>query len=76
MSVTKTYTLTVKYERDTAGLVTQKGAQGETGTVPVLSESDPEFEKLEALVLSAISGVVPISQGITSAHIVGSVSET
>jgi len=76
MSVEKTFSITVKFSRDDAGGTTAKGAQGEVAVTPELAESDPEFEKLEALVLSAISGVVPISQGITSAHIVGSVSET
>ena len=76
MSVEKTYSITIKYEKDTAGLVTQKGDIGETGTIPVLAESDPEYTEIQKKVLSAIQGTIPLSQGIVSAHIVVEVSET
>ena len=61
MAVTKTYSISIKYSRD----------DGET-----LLETDLKFTELRKVILEAINGVVPISQGITSAHIVGEVSET
>jgi len=76
MSVTKTYAITIKFSRDDAGLVTQKGAQGEVGTVPAMTENDLECKGLAASVKKSIEGVVPVSCGVASAHIVGSVSES
>lgn len=81
MSVTKTYSLTIKYERGDAGSKHEvpartHGAEATSYTVPALSESDQAYKELQKIILSRINNVVPVSQGINSAHIVGEVSET
>lgn len=61
MAITKTYALTVSYDRDDGG---------------TLSESDLEYTELQKKIVKRVTAVVPISQGITSCHIVGSVVES
>lgn len=57
----KIYTMTVKYSRD----------DGEA-----LADTDLEATELRKHIKKAVGEVVPISRGILSAHIVGSVSES
>lgn len=60
-TVEKTYSITIKYSRD----------DGKD-----LTDSDLEYTTLRAKIMKSIAETVPISQGILSAHIVGSVSES
>jgi len=76
MSVEKTYSLTVKYEKSTAGLKTSGAEQGSTKTISALTESDHEYTELRKIILKRIAETVPVSQGVVSAHIVGEVSES
>lgn len=76
MSVEKTFSITIKFEKDTKGLKTSGSSQGSSKTIAALSESDAEYDTIKAIVLKAINGVVPVSQGAVSAHISGSVSES
>jgi hypothetical protein len=76
MSVEKTFSITIKFERDTVGLSTSGSSQGSSKTIAALSESDDEYTTLKAIVLKRVTAVVPISQGDVSAHIVGSVVES
>ena len=78
MSVTKTYQIVIKYEKDDAGFKgsRREGSTFSSYTEPELSESDLAYEELQKIVLERIQNVVPISQGSTSAHIVGTVSES
>lgn len=59
--IRKTYSITIKYSRD-------DGAD--------LSPTDLEFTELRKKILERIAKIVPISQGILSAHIVGEISES
>lgn len=59
-SFNKTYTLTVKYSRDDG---------------KALADTDLEATELRKHVKKAVGEVVPVSRGILSAHIVGTVSE-
>lgn len=59
-SITKTYSITVKYSRDDEGAIT---------------DTDLEYTELRAHVMKKIGQAVPVSRGILSAHISGSVSE-
>lgn len=59
-SFNKTYTITIKYQRD---------------DLATLVDADLEATELRTLLKKNIGEVVPASRGILSAHIVGSVSE-
>ena len=59
-SFNKTYTITIKYQRD---------------DLATLTDADLEATELRTLIKKRVEGVVPASRGILSAHIVGSVSE-
>jgi len=61
MAITKTYTLNVSYDRDDE---------------ESLSESDLEYIELQKKIMKRVADVVPISAGIVSCHIVGTVSES
>jgi len=74
MAVQKTYSIVIKYERGDAGLV--QDVRGVKSTQAALSESDPEYTEIRKIVLARIADVVPVSQGIISANIVGEVSES
>ena len=56
----KTYTITVKYQRD---------------DLATLTDADLEAEQLRTVIKKRVEEVVPASRGILSAHIVGEVSE-
>jgi len=60
-SFNKTYTVTVKYQRD---------------DLATLTDADLRATELRKIIKARVEGVVPASQGILSAHIVGSVSES
>ena len=79
MSVEKTYSITIEYEKDNVGQTgKRRGADGafEDYTIGALSESDDAYTELQKVVLKRIQSVVPVSQGVNSAHISGTVSET
>lgn len=81
MSVQKTYTIVIKYEKGDAGTEHQvpagtRGKEATSYTVPVLDSGDLAYTELRKIVLKRLNNVVPVSQGITSAHIVGTVSES
>ena len=59
-TVTKTYSITVRYSKDDSGN---------------LGASDLAYTELRAKIIKKLGQVVPMSQGNTSAHIVGSVTE-
>lgn len=59
--IEKTYSITVKYSRDDVG---------------TLADTDLEYTELRSHIMKKIGQAVPVSRGILSAHIVGSVSET
>jgi len=61
MSVQKTYSITIEYSKD----------DGET-----LSESNHEYKELRKIILKRLNFITPISQGVTSAHIIGKVRES
>lgn len=72
MSVQKTYTLVITYERDDAGYEGKRrgeDAEFEDYTTPELSESDAAYEELQKIVVKKLEQVCPISQGIVSAHL-------
>lgn len=73
MSIEKSYTIKIKYSRGDAGLVHEK--DGVTITQAALSESDDAYTEIRKIILQRLNDICPVSQGITSAHIVGSVSE-
>ena len=60
-SFNKTYSITVKYQRD---------------DLATLTDADLEAVELRKVIKKNISEVVPASKGILSAHIVGEVSES
>lgn len=60
-SIEKTYAIVIRYSRDDE---------------EEMQETDLECTELRRKVKANISAVVPHSQGILSAHIVGSVTET
>lgn len=72
--VSKTYTFTVEFEKETVG---QKGdvperTHGSEATsyeIAPLSESDLGFKTLRDFVLKRIQNVCPVSQGNVSAHL-------
>ena len=59
-SFNKTYTITIKYQRD---------------DLETLTDADLEATELRSFIKKKIAGAVPASRGILSAHIVGTVSE-
>jgi len=59
-SITKTYSITVKYSRD---------------DVRTLTDTDLEYAELRKHIMKKIEQSVPCQRGILSAHISGSVSE-
>ena len=77
MSVTKTYTVIVKYEKQTVG---QKGTVPYSSTtrdyeVAALDSDDLGYKTLSAEVKKRLAHAVSISQGDVGAVIVGEVSE-
>jgi len=59
-SITKTYSITIKYSRDDEG---------------TLTDTNLEYTELREHIMKKIEQSVPASRGILSAHISGSVSE-
>ena len=78
MSVQKTFSVTVKFFRDDAGIThdVRRGDDFSTITVPAMKDTDLEYLGLKAAVIKGITEVLPISAGVAEAQIVGEVSES
>lgn len=80
MSVEKTFSITIKFERGDIGQKHEvpartRGSEATSYTIAALSESDQGYKTLKEFVLKRLNAVVPCSQGINTAVIVGEVSE-
>ena len=79
MSVQKTYSISIKYSRDDAGITHDVRGSDDSfseKTVSALSESDDEYKELQKIIVKRVASVVPVSQGNVQAQIVGEVSES
>jgi len=79
--VQKTYTITIRYEKGDAGTehhvpARSRGEEATSYTVAELKESDLAYKTLREFVLGKLNSVVPVSQGMTMARIVGTITES
>lgn len=81
MSVTKTYSITIEYSKDDAGQEHEvpartRGAEATSYTVPEMDDDDLAYSELRRVVLAKLNAVVPVSRGVDSARIVGTITES
>ena len=79
MNVQKTFSVTVKFSRDDAGIthdVRGKDGSFSSKTQAAMKDTDLEYTSLKAAVIKGITEVLPIQSGIAQAQIVGEISES
>lgn len=78
MSVQKTYTIVIKYFKDTAGYKGErrgKDASFSAYETPALKETDLAYTELREIFLARLEHACSISQGDVSVRLVGEISE-